>query len=81
MTQLSDFGVATRADKPVSEATIKAGSVGVQSGTTMVQFAQEVLWAAIEDGVDPSARDDGADIRDGEAEHRRRLHAAIASGR
>ncbi|MBB4105447.1 ABC transporter substrate-binding protein [Allorhizobium borbori] len=42
----SDFGVATRADKPVSEATIKAGSVGVQSGTTMVQFAQEVLKPA-----------------------------------
>ena len=36
------------------------------------QAVIRIAKAAIEDGVDPSARDDGADIRDGKAEHCRR---------
>lgn len=39
----SDIGVAVRAKEPVTEASIKQGRVGAQAGTTMVQFAQEVL--------------------------------------
>lgn len=39
----SDIGVAIRAKDPVTADSIKQGRVGVQAGTTMVQFAQETL--------------------------------------
>ena len=42
----SDFGIASQAKNPVTETSIKEGKVGVQAGTTVVEFAQETLKPA-----------------------------------
>ncbi len=41
--QTSDYGVAIKAGTDVTEESIKSGKVGVQSGTTMIDFAQNTL--------------------------------------
>lgn len=51
----SDNGVAVRADKPVTEETLTSGRIGVQAGTTLVQFAQETLKAENVDVFDDTA--------------------------
>lgn len=51
----SDYGVAARADKPVTEAEMKTVKVGTQAGTTLVPFAQETLKVASLDVFDDTA--------------------------
>ncbi len=51
----SGYGVAARADKPVTEADIKAVKVGTQAGTTLVPFAQDTLKVASLDVFDDTA--------------------------
>lgn len=51
----SSYGVATKADANVTEATLKTGRVGVQAGTTLVPFAQETLKASKVDVYDDTA--------------------------
>ncbi len=41
----SDFGVASRAKDPVTEQSIRASRIGVQAGTTLVQFVPDKLKA------------------------------------
>ncbi|MEY8838539.1 ABC transporter substrate-binding protein [Cribrihabitans sp. XS_ASV171] len=41
--QTSDFGVAVKAGSELTATSIKEGKVGVQAGTTMIQWAQEDL--------------------------------------
>ena len=51
----SDHGVAARADKPVTEESVKTGRIGVQAGTILVPFAQETLKAEKVDVFDDTA--------------------------
>lgn len=51
----SGYGVAARADKPVSEQDIKTVRVGTQAGTTLVPFAQDTLKVASLDVFDDTA--------------------------
>ncbi|MBO1041308.1 ABC transporter substrate-binding protein [Brucella pituitosa] len=51
----SGYGVAARADKPVTEADIKTVKVGTQAGTTLVPFAQDTLKVASLDVFDDTA--------------------------
>ncbi|ERM00759.1 hypothetical protein Q644_25135 [Brucella intermedia 229E] len=51
----SAYGVAARADKPVTEADMKTGKIGTQAGTTLVQFAQDTLKVASLDVFDDTA--------------------------
>ncbi|UDL88899.1 ABC transporter substrate-binding protein [Mesorhizobium sp. PAMC28654] len=51
----SDNGVAVKAGNTVTEETIKTSRVGVQAGTTLVQFAQETLKAKSVDVFDDTA--------------------------
>lgn len=51
----SGYGVAARADKPVSEADIKTVRVGTQAGTTLVPFAQDTLKVTNLDVFDDTA--------------------------
>lgn len=51
----SSYGVATKADANVTDATIKTSRVGVQAGTTLVPFAQETLKATKVDVYDDTA--------------------------
>lgn len=51
----SDNGVAVKAGNTVTEETIKTSRVGVQAGTTLVQFAQETLQAKSVDVFDDTA--------------------------
>jgi len=51
----SDNGVAVKAGNTVTEETIKTSRVGVQAGTTLVQFAQEILKAKSVDVFDDTA--------------------------
>ena len=51
----SDYGVAARADKPVTEADMKTGKIGTQAGTTLVPFAQDTLKVASLDVFDDTA--------------------------
>ncbi|CAG9243384.1 Amino acid ABC transporter substrate-binding protein [Paraburkholderia unamae] len=43
--QQSDFGVASRKKDPVTEQSIKSSRIGVQAGTTLVQFVPEKIKA------------------------------------
>jgi len=51
----SDYGVAARAQKPVTAAEMKTARIGTQAGTTLVPFAQEQLGVASLDVFDDTA--------------------------
>ncbi|EMG51901.1 ABC transporter substrate-binding protein [Brucella pseudogrignonensis] len=51
----SDYGVAVRSDRKISETEIKNVRIGTQAGTTLVPFAQEVLGVKSLDVFDDTA--------------------------
>lgn len=51
----SDYGVASRTDKPLGQDDMRTGKIGTQAGTTLVPFAQETLQVKSLDVYDDTA--------------------------